>query len=277
MSPELTRRIETGLLETAIRAACLGGKAILEVYSTDFTVEHKEDKTPLTLADRNAHKIITRLLKKTGLPVLSEEGKDIPYEERKIWKDFWLVDPLDGTKEFIKRNGEFTVNIALISEAKPILGVIYVPVNNLLYFASRSAGAFKTLEFNGTFESLERLIENSSLLPVSDHADDVTVVCSRSHMSDETLQFVNKLKKNNPGLGFTSVGSSLKLCLVAEGSATIYPRFGPTMEWDTAAGHAILEISGGRVTYTDSPDYLSYNKRSLLNPSFIAWRKGFHI
>ena len=260
------------LLKTAVQAAIAGAKAILEVYSNEFEVEFKQDNSPLTLADRNAHNAICNILHDTGLPVLSEEGKNIPYEERKAWKRFWLVDPLDGTKEFIKRNGEFTVNIALIEQNKPVMGVILVPVTHVLYFASFPSGAFKMTLSSMEAVKLEPLLADASSLPLPGTLTACTVVGSRSHFSPETQDFIDRLSKTEPDVNFVSIGSSLKLCLVAEGKAHVYPRFGPTMEWDTAAGHAIVDISGGKVTLTDSDEPLLYNKPNLLNPWFIASR-----
>lgn len=263
---------EKELLHTAIAASISGSEQILDVYRQDFDVEFKEDKSPLTLADRNAHKAICKVLKATGLPVLSEEGKNIPYEVRKEWDRFWIIDPLDGTKEFIKRNDEFTVNIALISSQRAVMGVILVPVSGMLYFASCSAGAFKiTLEGIEDL-SLESLMKNAEKIPKPDLPHKVTVVGSRSHLSPETTDYIQNLRKTQPDLDFVSIGSSLKMCLVAEGKAHIYPRFGPTMEWDTAAGQAIVEIAGGTVVQAETGEAVIYNKPDLLNPWFVASR-----
>ncbi len=260
------------LLKVAITAAIAGSSEILEVYKKDFEVEFKADNSPLTLADRNAHKAISGILATTGLAILSEEGKNIPYEDRKSWKKFWLVDPLDGTKEFVKRNDEFTVNIALIEDGRPVLGVILVPVTGLLYFALLSSGAFKiVLGAQGGYDP-ENLFTEAEPLPVENNQQKFTVVGSRSHLSPETTDFIEKLSKKEPGLDFVSIGSSLKLCLVAEGKANIYPRFGPTMEWDTAAGQAIVEASGGSVLIAGTSQAVHYNKPDLLNPYFIASR-----
>jgi 3'(2'), 5'-bisphosphate nucleotidase len=262
------------LLQTAITAAILGGVEILEVYSHDFEVEFKEDKSPLTKADRLAHEAICSALQATGLPILSEEGKNIPFKVRKNWKKFWLVDPLDGTKEFVKRNGEFTVNIALVVDGKAIMGIILVPVSGLLYFASRPAGAFKiVLDGNKDIHpDLDKIFSNAEPLPLPVTPKTLTVVGSRSHLSPETNNFIQNLKKNDPDLDFISIGSSLKMCIVAEGKAHLYPRFGPTMEWDTAAGQAILEIAGGEVIIANSYKPVYYNKPDLLNPWFVAGR-----
>jgi 3'(2'), 5'-bisphosphate nucleotidase len=261
---------DRGLLQTAINAAISGGKEILEVYGHDFNVEFKADKSPLTMADRRAHDAIYSGLIATGLPVLSEEGKNVPYEIRKDWKKFWMVDPLDGTKEFIKRNGEFTVNIALIIDNRAVMGVILVPVSGILYFASHAAGAFKIALDNNKRMDLGILMANAESLPSQKAPDTLTVVCSRSHLSPETADFIEHLRKTAPELDFVSIGSSLKLCLVAEGKAHVYPRFGPTMEWDTAAGQAILEIAGGKMLQANTDEPVCYNKPDLLNPWFIA-------
>ena len=258
----------------AVNGAIAAGKEILEVYNgEDFDIKIKKDKSPLTIADIRSNQSIKEILKKSDIPVLSEEGKEIAYAERKNWKIFWLVDPLDGTKEFIKKNGEFTVNIALIENNYPIAGVVYVPVNKELYYANTEAGAYKiTIEPNEAYSHFEKLLNKSIRLPFQ-KTNKYTVVGSRSHMSDETLNFINKLKEKQGDIEIVSKGSALKLCLVAEGKADIYPRFGPTMEWDTAAGHAIVKFSGAKIYHTDKPDELIYNKKSLLNPFFIVERK----
>lgn len=273
------------LLMTAIKASIKAGEAIMKVYaSKDFEISHKSDWSPLTLADRNAHDEIVNILKVTGYPILSEEGTKTKFEERKKWDCFWLVDPLDGTKEFIKRNGEFTVNIALIINGKPVMGVIYVPVERMLYFGEESKGAFKLqltidngqLTINKT-NKLENLIALSTRLPVVKNADSVNLIASRSHVNFKTILFINKLKKHYKNVNIISKGSSLKLCLIAEGNADVYPRHSPTMEWDTAAGHAIINASGGRIIKKDSEKQIEYNKENLLNPGFTAYRAGFEF
>jgi 3'(2'), 5'-bisphosphate nucleotidase len=263
---------EQELLNSAIKASISAGKEILSVYSHEFEVEFKEDKSPLTRADQRAHKSICAALKETGIPVLSEEGKNIPYAIRKNWKRLWMVDPLDGTKEFVKRNGEFTVNIALIEDSKAVMGIILAPVTGMLYFASRSAGAFKTRLAAGEDIDPNVLVANASGLPSQGLPVKLTVIGSRSHPSMETTGFIQDLRKTEADLDFISVGSSLKMCLIAEGKAHIYPRFGPTMEWDTAAGQAILEISGGHLISINDKMPVHYNKPELLNPWFIASR-----
>jgi len=237
------------------------GHAIMEVYSTDFSVEQKHDSSPLTLADSRSHEIISErlsLIPGCSLPLLSEEGKDIPYTERKNWEYFWLVDPLDGTKEFIKRNGQFTVNIALIHRDRPVLGVIYVPVSRILYYSADKMGAYREEQ------------EVSLKLPLRTPRKHFTLVGSRSHATHEQEEFIEKMRKKHGEADFISAGSSLKFCLVAEGKADIYPRFGPTMEWDTAAGQAIIEQAGGSVSEIKSGIPLVYNKTNLMNPFFFA-------
>ena len=252
------------------------GKEILEVYDRDFSVDYKEDRSPLTEADRRAHGVITEGLKNItpDVPVLSEEGKNIPYSERKGWKRFWLVDPLDGTKEFIKRNGEFTVNVALIEEGVPVFGVVYAPALGLLYFAEKGKGAFR-LEVEG--ETLKREdLTRAQRLPLKEESEGgtVKVVASRSHMNRDTEEFVRGLRDICGDVEVVSIGSSLKICLVAEGRADVYPRLGPTMEWDTASAHIVATESGCEVVAYDSSEALRYNKEDLVNPSFVVFRKS---
>lgn len=265
------------LIEQAIRASVYAGKEILKVYEGEIIVEMKDDKSPLTEADKLSNAAIVKNLSNTALPVLSEEGKSIDYTERKNWDLFWLVDPLDGTKEFIKRNGEFTVNIALIKNQTPVGGVIYAPVINDLYFSIQGVGAFKlncsideltTLVIEENF--IDSLISQCDQLPLAKEGRPFTVVASRSHMSEETTAFIDELKSKHGDIHLISKGSSLKLCLVAEGAAEVYPRFAPTMEWDTAAGHAIALGAGLTVRHTDSNLPLVYNKENLLNPWFVV-------
>ncbi len=260
----------TQKLEIAIQAAIKGGLAILDIYqSADFGITQKEDDSPLTKADIAAHNAIIEVLSASQLPILSEESKAIDYSERQKWDIFWMVDPLDGTKEFIKRNGEFTVNIALIEHQKPILGVIYVPVTDVLYFADKTNGSFK-IE-HATSLTLSNLLKLAARLPIS-KTDTYSVVGSRSHQNEATqLYFENIVKEKGP-IAIKSIGSSLKFCLIAEGLADAYPRLGPTMEWDTAAGHAIAQFSGAKVVQIESDLPLVYNKPNLLNPFFKVTR-----
>lgn len=246
------------LLELAKTAALEAGQEIIEIYnSEDFNVELKGDNSPLTKADKAAHNIIIEYLKDTDIPVLSEEGREMPYAERSNWEELWVVDPLDGTKEFIKRNGEFTVNIALVRSGVPVLGVVYAPVLDKLYFAAEGHNAF--ISVNGNITELAKKD------PLDLEKTGLRVVASRSHLNDDTKAFLDKL--SSPEI--VSMGSSLKFMMLAEGLADVYPRFAPTMEWDTAAAHAVLRVLGGQVVNPQGED-LVYNKENLLNPYFRA-------
>jgi 3'(2'), 5'-bisphosphate nucleotidase len=258
------------LLNTAITAALEAGKAILEIYhSGAFDVEIKGDNSPLTRADTASHNVIMSFLTKTNIPVLSEEGKAISYEERKDWKQLWIVDPIDGTKEFIKRNGEFTVNIALIENQKTQIGVIFVPVTGELYFSSKEMGAFKVKVDLENYD-IDSLISNGDKLPLQRDDKTYTIVASRSHMSPETEDYVQQMKNKHGAVNLISKGSSLKLCMVAEGQADCYPRFAPTMEWDTAAGQAICEHAGFQVIDWSTKENMFYNREELLNHWFLV-------
>ena len=260
-------------LDLAVKAALLAGEEILKVYydeSSDFGVEKKADNSPLTIADKLSNEVICNELKSSCLPILSEEIKNNPYDERKDWDSVWIVDPLDGTKEFIKRNGEFTVNIALVKEGTPILGVIYIPVKKTLYFGAKSEGSYKMENISiDEYKGISPLINISKRMPCCNEEREFRVVASRSHLSPETEEFINRQKIPHPNLEMVSVGSSIKICLVCEGSADVYPRFAPTMEWDTAAGDAIARSMGLCCTLTDERTPLKYNKEDLLNPWFI--------
>ncbi len=251
------------------------GRAILDVYETAFSVELKDDRSPLTLADKRSNDILCKGLATIGgYPIMSEEIKQLPYEERKSWTEFWLVDPLDGTKEFIKRNGEFTVNIALIQNHEPVFGLIYVPVTGQLYFAIKGLGSYKiTLtEPRSIPGNFLEIIAASQKLPLEHRAKgEFNIVASRSHMSPQTEAYINEEKKKHTIVNIVSAGSSLKFCLVAEGKADAYPRFGPTMEWDTGAGHIIATETGKRLVRTDTMEVLTYNKPDLLNPDFLVY------
>jgi 3'(2'), 5'-bisphosphate nucleotidase len=265
----------TTYLSQCIRAALQAGVEILEVYrSSDLEVEFKSDQSPLTEADKRSHNKILELLSHTNIPFLSEEGDQITYEERRIWERFWLIDPLDGTKEFIKRNGEFTVNIALIEDGIPILGVVYVPVKNTLYFGSSETGSYKLIlgEHESLPEDIQQWINKAQKLTEAKQERHYTIVASRSHLSPETEQFIDEKKKLHGEINIISAGSSLKLCLVAEGSANVYPRLAPTMEWDTAAGHAVAKFAGCKVHDFKTGDELRYNKEDLHNPWFVVER-----
>lgn len=260
------------LLKIAIEAAIAGSKEILEIYDGAIEVDLKEDNSPLTEADRRANAAIEARLRKTNIPILSEEGKDIPFEQRSEWSAFWLVDPLDGTKEFIKRNGEFTVNIALIEDGYPTLGVIQVPVKSELYFGGPALDASYKYsdELKADFD-VESLIATANELPLSPNENGlVKVVGSRSHMSPETMEFVESIRQSGKEVGVVSMGSSLKICLVAEGTADAYPRFAPTMEWDTGAGQAIAEGAGKEFIDWQTKERKTYNNENLLNNWFLV-------
>lgn len=264
-------------LRVAIAAAIDAGRAIMDVYDdpiADFDVEMKADHSPLTRADKAAHQVIAEALAATPFPLLSEEGRAIAYDERMKWHTLWIVDPLDGTKEFIKRNGEFTVNIALVENGVPTLGVIYVPCRQALYYGAQGTGAYKvTLVDWLKSYSAEELHERAERLPLATPHEGLVVVASRSHQTQETIDFIEKLRKENLPLELISCGSSLKICAVAEGSADVYPRFAPTMEWDTAAGDAIARAAGCTVCQVDEKTPLNYNKEELLNPWFVVRRR----
>ncbi|NTU42041.1 MAG: 3'(2'),5'-bisphosphate nucleotidase CysQ [Nitrospirales bacterium] len=262
--------IETLDVQKIVAIAREAGAAIMEIYRRDYSVAYKDDKSPLTEADCAANGIIVSGLQELypEIPILSEEGKTIPFEERRSWDWFWLVDPLDGTKEFIRKNGEFTVNIALIHRNEPVAGVVYAPALKVCYFARQGQGAYRQ-------EDGAQPVKLSMLnYPLPEENLSLRVVASRSHMSDETRHFIDRaVQETGRRAELVSIGSSLKLCLVAEGTADIYPRLGPTMEWDTAAAHAIVLESGKKVfQYADSgyDGQLQYNKESLLNPWFVV-------
>ncbi len=282
-------------MQQVIAIALDAGKAVMEIYEKDFDVEYKDDKSPLTEADKRAHEIIVEGLQKiSSLPILSEEGKNIPYEERRSWERYWCVDPIDGTKEFIKKNGEFTVNIALIEKGEPVAGVVFAPALGELYWAKKGEGAFKARIQDSEFRAPKE--EDIQVLPLEENrtaGKGLRIVASKSHLNDETKNFIDSLQNTEPGTQnpeLVSRGSSLKLVMVAEGSADIYPRLAPTMEWDTAAADAIVR-EAGKMTYryesehgtrstesdtrhptpdTQNLEPLQYNKENLLNPWFVV-------
>ncbi len=244
-------------LEKIVDIAKEAGNAIMKIYKKDFKVEYKDDKSPLTQADTKANEIICNALIKLypNIPIMSEENKQTEYEIRKSWEYYWCIDPIDGTKEFIKKNDEFTVNIALIHKNTPVLGVVYAPAIDEMYKAKKGEGAFK----------------NNQELPlqVNNHPEKkLLVVASKSHLSEETQEFINNLKTET--IEQVSKGSSLKLCMVAEGIADIYPRLAPTMEWDTAAADAVVRESGKMTYQFENNETMVYNKVNLLNPWFIV-------
>lgn len=263
------------LIKYPIKAALEAGRAIMKIYDNtgDIEVIQKADDSPLTRADQAANEVINSFLSQTDFPIISEENKQIPFEVRKNWESCWIVDPLDGTKEFIKRNGEFTVNIAFCKNGRPEFGVIYVPVTRELYYSdSNNGNAYKTVvsedhTLNGP------LFQLSDKMSAADSpSTSLKLVGSRSHMNPETEAFIHKMKDRYEDIEIVSKGSSLKFCMVAEGKAHVYPRFAPTMEWDTAAGSAIVESMGLKVTTGDTEEPLLYNKENLLNPYFLVWK-----
>lgn len=268
--------MDKNILYTAIQAALTAGAEIMSVYTdpnADFEIERKADNSPLTIADRKSHAVIAQALASTPYPLLSEEGAKIAPEERQQWKELWIVDPLDGTKEFIKRNGEFTVNIAYVKDGCPEAGVIYIPVKKELYFADTALGAYKIdhITETGEYTSVDALIAHAQRLPYAHRTDHTfIIVASRSHLTPETEAYIQEMQQKHAQVETISKGSSLKLCLIAEGNADVYPRFAPTMEWDTAAGHAIIRASGKEVYQAGKKEPLQYNKTDLLNPWFIA-------
>lgn len=250
------------LVPLALKAAQAACHEIMDVYNSgDFRTEYKDDSSPLTIADKRAHRSITRILSENfPYPVLSEEGKNIPYETRKDWSQLWLVDPLDGTKEFVKKNKEFTVNIAFVENGMPVLGVMAVPATGEMYYGGRGLGAF--YRYKDRFVPLHKRGQKVDLKKPG-----LRVVASISHLSPETKNFIDSLDAPQ----FSSIGSSLKFMLLARGEADVYPRYSPTMEWDTAAAQAIIEPLGIQVLKKDTLQPLQYNKPTLVNPDFICY------
>lgn len=252
------------LIEKVVAIAVEAGRAIMEVYDGEIAVSRKDDDSPLTQADLAAHQIIEQGLSQLTpeLPILSEESEALPYMQRRAWDSYWLVDPLDGTREFIKRNGEFTVNIALIENHSPVLGVVYAPALDLLFYAAKGEGAFRKLGSKPPQPVRARAFDSTQ----------VTVAGSRSHAGERLISFLSNM---GPHM-LISMGSSLKICLVAEGRADVYPRLGPTSEWDTAAAQCVLEEAGGRLVGTDNRPFRYNTKESLLNPDFFATGASSH-
>lgn len=260
------------LLLHALQAAIEAGKTIIDIYQTDFKVAFKNDSSPVTKADIKASALIKKHLSKFQLPFLSEEDNTYSYEERSKFESFWLVDPLDGTKEFVKRNDEFTVNIALMEQNKPVLGVVYAPIFDCMYFnfdkqAFRLRKAYNIIQN----QTIDEIIQSSEKLPLTQKRDHFVVLESRSHKTVEVEQFIQSVVERRPNAEIRPLGSSLKMCLLSECSADIYPCFSCTSEWDTAAAHAILNASGGKIRCVENRnETLHYNKESLANPFFIA-------
>lgn len=260
------------IYEIAINAAIQAGKEVHKIYDfPNLKVDIKKDNSPLTKADQISNNVINDFLSKTSFPIISEENKQLDYDKRKKWDTVWIIDPLDGTKEFIKKNNEFTVNIALCSFGKPVFGAIYAPVLKVLYYAVTSEKkAYKTI-LDDSFNLKGSLFDKVDLIsPKHPSEDHISIVCSRSHMNEETSQFITEMRSKFSDLTLVSKGSSLKFCIVAEGGAHVYPRFAPTMEWDTAAGHAICTAVGLKVISKTTNLELSYNKKNLSNPHFIV-------
>jgi 3'(2'), 5'-bisphosphate nucleotidase len=254
-------------LKIAIDASIKAGKKILEIYdSNNFSIDYKSDDSPLTLADKASNRIIESALRATNIPVLSEEGAAINYKDRKDLSKLWIVDPLDGTKEFIKKNDEFTVNIALIEENKPTIGVIYAPALKVMYFSEKKLGSYKML----IGDSDELHYFKAIRLPIIKKSNKYRVLTSRSHLDKNTLNYIDNLKVNNLKVLSVPMGSSLKFCLLAEGIADCYPRFSPCMEWDTAAGQVICEHSGFKVIDLKTMNSIVYNRKNLVNNNFIV-------
>ena len=254
-------------LKLAIQASIQAGKKIIEIYNSDnFNLEYKLDDSPLTLADTASNKIIENILEPSNIPILSEEGNILDFNNRKNLKQLWIVDPLDGTKEFIKKNNEYTVNVALIENSVPVIGVIYAPALNVLYFSERKLGAYKTL-----ITALDEFDNSKAFrLPLVENSNEYKVLTSRSHLDDNTLDYIDNLKVNNLKVVSIPMGSSLKFCLLAEGIANCYPRFSPCMEWDTAAGQIICEEAGFKVVDLKTMKPIVYNRENLINNYFIA-------
>ena len=267
------------LLKLAVKSSIIAGEEILKIYDTNFEVEIKSDSTPVTKADKAASDSIIKNLASTQINVLSEEDILFDYQLRKNWKHIWIVDPLDGTKEFVKRNGEFTVNIALVEEGKPIIGVIYSPVSRNLYFSSVESGSFKVsghevlAQLNHGFE-IDSLFDSAKKLPLQIAPKVYTVVASRSNLSKEVNERITKAKLEFNAVDIINTGSSIKFCWIAEGLAHEYPRYGTTMEWDTAAGQCIIEQSGGMVLDLATNAPMIYNRENLKNNNFIAFGKN---
>lgn len=267
------------LYTIAINAALEAGAAIASIYNRGFQVRYKEDQSPLTEADLASHNCIKNKLAGCGLPLLSEEGNIPSWEQRKSWNRYWLIDPLDGTKEFVKRNGEFTVNIALMEKDFPIFGVIYIPVSRELYFGSQQTGSYRMIledekplvKING-FEEWKIA---ATRLPVPRNTKDIWLMLSRSHVSEKTGVWLKQIEKHFGSIKTLNVGSSIKFCRMAEGMVQLYPRFSPTMLWDTAAGQAIAEGAGMAVISLSDKKRLAYHREELRNPDFVAFDSRF--
>ncbi|MDR0560099.1 MAG: 3'(2'),5'-bisphosphate nucleotidase CysQ [Prevotellaceae bacterium] len=262
------------LFQSAFRAAITAGKRILEIYeSDDFQVSMKSDNSPLSLADKDAHNIIKKCLVNSCIPVLSEEGRYLQFEERKSWDVLWIVDPLDGTRQFIQKRDEFTVNIAMITTGCPLFGVIYAPAIHDMYFGIKDVGSFKinACDANLLSISFQDLMRLATKLPSHTKTDSTyTVLASYNHLNDKTQEYIDRLKKERRNVEVKKIGSSLKMCMLADGIGDVYARFTDTYEWDTAAAQSILENAGWNIVSLENSKPLVYNKESLLNPYFIC-------
>lgn len=268
------------LLIHAYNAAIRAGARILEIYAGGhFDVDMKSDHTPITLADRDSHELIKQYLSRTRIPLLSEEGRDLLYEERRNWDLFWMVDPLDGTKEFLKENGEFTVNIALMADNEPTIGIIYVPYIRKMYYAVKGEGSYLKTHVEPDPEAdfdLAALKENATRLPLAKEANrPIRIAVSRSHNTPETFEHIHHIRETYPDAVTVEQGSSYKFCMLAEGAVEIYFRTSDTYEWDTASGEIILSEAGGATEPFGGGVGIQYNKVSLLNPHFVGRSKFF--
>jgi 3'(2'), 5'-bisphosphate nucleotidase len=277
------------LLETALTASLEAGRKLLEIYRSDYSVSEKSDRSPITDGDLAADQAIVDILTRQApdLPILSEEQAEVPYETRRDWQAAWVIDPLDGTKEFLKENGEFTTNIAVVIEGRPVLGVVYAPAVGTIYWGTESGGAFRSSVQGeaSDVDSAERLTARAQQLPIMAASASprggrapgatqrrFTIAASRSHLNEETRRYISWLTASRGEPEWITAGSAVKLCLVAEGSADVYPRLGTTMEWDTAAGDAVVRAAGAEVVAYATGAPLEYNKRDLRNPWFVVRR-----
>jgi 3'(2'), 5'-bisphosphate nucleotidase len=262
------------LLNIAIGAAMEAGRATVKYYRGEIGVMFKEDNSPITLADLESNRIIHEYLTGMKIPVLSEESRLVPFSERKNWERLWLIDPLDGTKEFINKSAEYTINIALVEKGIPVLGVVFAPIINSLYYGTFEAGSYRIKTSDNIITKDIR--KKAVRLKVKKIPGRVRVVASKSHLTAATEDFIKKLGKQVHLGELKSFGSSLKVCMIAEGSADIYPRLGPTMEWDTAAGHAVALNAGCKLRDIKSGNGIRYNKENLLNPWFVVYNPDLH-
>jgi 3'(2'), 5'-bisphosphate nucleotidase len=264
------------LFLSAFRAAIVAGKRILEIFNSgDVQVSMKSDNSPISSADKEAHEIIKRLLLNSRIPILSEEGRDMQFEERKAWDILWIVDPLDGTRQFIQKREEFTVNIALVVEGNPLFGVVYAPAIGDMYFGIKETGSFKINIGNRDLPeekySLPQILTEAKKLDYPTKTNGkYTILASYNHVNKETLEYINEMRKTYPDVEVKKIGSSLKMCMLADGIGDVYVRHTDTYEWDTAAAQTILEGAGWCINALDTNEPLKYNKESLLNPFFIC-------